>query len=230
MSKKVNSRRDGLEKKFKFITRWVFGDILINLRSIKCIWRQNDLHEFKVYKWDFELDESSIGTLQLICAAIETYGRIMLGYGYKDEIGLSRESFISFIYHFFPKEYREKANDIYSHYRCGLLHSYVLGYNSQKGFFPTRAKKQYWDRHLWYTNSRNNSPSKERDVQHQRLIINIDTFFKDFREAVEKYIEIAIKDKKIDSFEIELIRRKKIEIKSSRKNAEKSLMEIPEDY
>lgn len=216
-----------LKRQFKFITRWIFKDILVNIRSTKCIWWQNDLHKAKIYDFNFELDESNTGALQLICAAIETYGRIMLGYGTQG--GKTEESFIAFLSSgFWPKEYKVKANEIYTHYRCGLLHSYTLGYRSHVGFFPTRGNdRQFWNKHLWFTDISNGEVSKTKNPSHQRLIINIDTFFEDFKKAVEKYIDVAINDKKIKNFDIKI--RKEIKIKSSKDNAINSLEETPED-
>lgn len=227
----VNLQKQILERKFKFITRWIFGGLLINLQSTKCVWWQKDLHKFKIYNWELELDEANIESLQLVCSAIETYGRIMLGHG--DREGVSEESFVAFITQFFPKKYQGKANEIYSHYRCGLLHSYILGYNSPKGFFPTRGNdRQYWDKHLWFTNAQNNNISKSKNASHQRLVLNINIFFKDFQKAVEKFIGLAISDKKIKKFIIKVGKNqidKEIDINSVKQNSEQSLNDIPED-
>ncbi len=227
----INTQKQILERKFKFITRWVFGGLLINLQSTKCIWWQKDLHKFKIYNWNLELNEANMESLQLICSSIETYGRIMLGHGSKE--GVSEESFIAFITQFFTKRYQGKANEIYSHYRCGLLHSYILGYNSTKGFFPTRGNdRQHWDKHLWFTNAQNNSISKNKDTIHQRLILNIDIFFKDFQQAVEKFISVAVSDKKIKKFIIKVGKNQKdkeINISSIKQYSERSLKDIPED-
>jgi len=221
---------DILNNKFKFITRWIFKDIFVNVLSTKCIWGTTNYHMCEVGEFEFEINESNIGSLQLTCSAIETYGRIMLGEGIKE--GVSEKCFVAFIIKYFPKKYKSKANELYSNYRCGLLHSHVLGFNSGKGFFPTRGKdRNHWDKHLQYTNADASRVSKNKNQDCQRLILNIDDFFQDFRKAVTNYVKDTCNKTVIKGLRIQYGKKKTIgAVKNIElfNNASSCLREIPE--
>lgn len=135
--------------------------------------------------WPVRLAESNAGTLQLTCAGVETFGRLLLGEGSND--GVSKKSFIGFIENYFSVPYQARGLDIYETYRCGLLHSHYLGFDTDKGFFPTRGNK-----HLHYTNVSATTCSPVKTTSETRLIMNVETFAADFQQAVETYVQDAL--------------------------------------
>ena len=196
-----------LEKKLKFLIRWIFSDILICLRSTNEIWKKNNLHTVNVYKYSFEINEANIGAIQLICVGIETFGRIFLGK--KDEKDVSKKCFTEFIKEFFPKKYFALADEIYKRYRCILLHGHVIAYKNS--IYPNRYRRDEKAEHLAYANNLLNDFAEKPDSAHQRLVIDVDVFYADFKNAVEIFCEKVIKSQLLLN------------------NIEKSLEDIPED-
>ncbi|MCK4244404.1 MAG: hypothetical protein KAX20_02125 [Candidatus Omnitrophica bacterium] len=196
------------DKKFDYFVRWVFGAIYANQQIRKGCIEPND-REFKIknFKWEHDGQwfeklnvgenhpdgECNMATIILCCCAIELYGRILLGYGpAKKGKGAPQESFVAFIKNYFPKEYYKRAEAIYKRFRCGLVHSYVMGaIGYKRGFLLTRKGKKHSSEHLQYHNKR-------------QLVINLDIFVKDLKEAFENYYS-ALKNKKKGTPNLQLI-------------------------
>lgn len=183
--------KEQLENKLKRIVKWIFSDIVINLRSNNEIWKDYNLGHIKVYKWGFEIGESNIGVIQLICAAIEVFGRIFKGK--RSERDVSRECFTTFIKNFFPKEYHQFADEIYTKYRCGLLHSHILDYKNS--FYPNRYNRDPRAKHLMFADKNLNEFVNNPDENHPRMVLDIDRFFYDFKHAVETFCDTVLREK-----------------------------------
>lgn len=206
--------------RLKRIVRMVFQDLLVNLHSDGTVWKAAGRGPFAVARWDIALGESNAGTLQLTCAGIETFGRLLLGEAANGSV--SKKAFIAFIENYFPATYQTRGLDIYETYRCGLLHSHYLGFGSDKGFFPTRGSKQFWDRHLQYTDLAAKTCSMTKTAMERRLIINVETFAADFQKAVEAYVQDALAGRQKP-----LREGTTVDVK---KGAETSLAPLPVDY
>lgn len=174
-----------IEKKLKFIIRWVFSDIAVNVRSDNKIWQEKNLDKETVYKYGFEVGESNIGSIQLICVGIETFGRIAKGK--KDEKDVSKDCFVGFIKSYFSDEYKNIAEELYKRYRCGLLHSHILGFKN--AFYPNRYNRDKKACHLFFGNESNSEFQAICDKQHQRMVLDIDKFYSDFKSAVSNFCE-----------------------------------------
>lgn len=198
-----------LDKKLEKLVRYVFGDILVNLRSTEDLWRKSNSNTEKVHKYFFSFGESNLGTIELICVGIETFGRIFCGK--KDEYykNVSKDSFVSFIEKFFPHNYSSYGAEIYYRYRCALLHSHILGF--RQSFYPTRNGRNESHRHLSFGNAENNNFVASPDMAHPRMVLNIDLLYDDFKKAVEKFLELALENKQ------------------NLENIERSLEDIPTD-
>lgn len=163
-----NLKKDKVIGKLAYLIRWVFHDIIVNLKSTPLIWEATGLKCQVSISEEVPLGESQVGTLQLILVGIETFGRVMLGEKNNDSKGVSYRCFKKFIA-VHMNLYKATAGEIYGRYRCGLLHSGILGYNSKKGFLIKRGPVY---NHLGHTSKGN------------RLIINIDKFYEDFEKGV----------------------------------------------
>lgn len=196
-----------IRKKLNFIIRWIFSDIVVNIRSNERIWKKSRLNEETVCNKKFDIGESNIGSIQLICAGIETFGRILDGK--KDDPNCSRECFTDFVKAYFPNQYNHLADTLYEKYRCSLLHSHVLGYKTT--LFPNRYSRSPQALHLHFGDETNTSFQPDEDSSHQRMIIDIDHFYEDFKQAVENYCAELFKSGDL------------------RNKAERSLEDLPED-
>lgn len=168
----------------------------MNIKSDEFVWRDHYRNNpsqcnIKVGNSNVVLKESNMGSLQLICVGIETFGRIMNGF--RNESGKingkakSEIAFTSFLNYFQNKKYNAFADELYKRYRCGLLHSFILGYDDKNlGFAPVRGNCSW---HLIYTTKNIKFRSETKSNKYFRLVINIDRFYKDFKEAVEGIID-----------------------------------------
>jgi len=172
-----------IKNRLRFITRWVLGDITINIRSTAKVWENQKQDKESVNEYEFEIGESNIGSIQLICAGIETFGRILDGK--KDDRNCSSDCFVNFIKGYFSRQYHNLSDELYEKYRCSLLHSHVLGFKTT--LFPNRCMRNAQAQHLYFGNECNSSFQPNEDSDHQRLILDVDQFYQDFKSAVEKY-------------------------------------------
>jgi len=174
-SQKISEK---LKKKFDIPFRWLLGAIYLNYYTREFGFEKLN-YSIKNYGTFYigenDIKECNMSTLILICCGIELFGRLLLGHGIKS--GIAEESFVNFIHYYFPEEYKKRKTRIYKNYRNSLIHSYVLGYESRYGFFPTRNNREHGNNHLTFL------------PRTRRLIINIDLFIKDFQEAVDRYWE-----------------------------------------
>lgn len=175
MNKKSRKQKVYWSKKLDYFYRWAFGAIYANNRICNghisdTAYSIKGIGEFHVGEND--VGECNMSSLILSCCAVEMYGRILLGHTHSTE-RVSKESFVAFIKTYFPKSYSVKAEMIYSRYRCGLIHSYVIGAKSSEGILPTRNGRDHDNEHLQFIDN--------------RLVINIDVFTTDLRKAFEKY-------------------------------------------
>ncbi|MFH1749627.1 MAG: hypothetical protein ABH837_01900 [bacterium] len=202
-------------KKLNFLIRWVFQDLLINIESYKNIWSNYNKNGFssgkiKIVDSRIILNESNMGSLQLLCVGVELFGRVINGFGIKKK--KSGKAFKLFMERFKNSRYRSLKSDLYKCYRCGLLHSYILGYDDKEvGFFPVRGTL---DHHLMFTTRNGKQPKLEKSSRNFRLAVDIDQFYKDFKEAVECLI-FDFKNNNLSELEY--------------KNIKKSIYNIPQD-
>lgn len=196
-----------IRNKLKFIIHWIFSDIAINIRSDAKIWENCKKNKEKVFDYEFEIGESNIGSIQLICAGIETFGRILDGR--KDDRNCSQECFTNFVEKYFSAAYKGLSATLYTKYRCSLLHSHVLGFKTT--LFPNRYLRNSEALHLYFGDEDNSSFQPDEDSVHQRMIIDIDVFYNDFKAAVEKYCSDIFRSTEL------------------KKNALHSLEDLPED-
>ena len=201
--------KEKLDRKLRFLIRWIFSDIVINLRSNNGVWKKHGADSEQVYKYGFKLDESNIGTIQLICIGVETFGRVFKGR--KNERDCAKDCFVSFMKNFFPKEYHSVSMEIYKRYRCSLLHGHILGY--KENFYPNRYERDARASHLSFGNEQLKPDSfvAEQDATHTRMVLDVDRFYNDFKHAVEIFCEKILKEKE------------------NILNVEKSLEDIPEE-
>lgn len=176
-----------LKSKAHRLVRMVFQDVYVNYHARNEVWTACPPSSVIVNGWKLNLGPSNAGTLQLVCAGVETFGRVLLGYS-NDE-GVSGESFSTFIELYFPSAYKNNGKKLFETFRCGLLHSHFLGYGSEKGFLPTRTGAMLSDRHLQYADLAAENATPTKDLKYFRLIVNIDTFTADFQKAVEEYLK-----------------------------------------
>lgn len=176
-----------LESKTHRLVRMVFQDVYANFYSRPDTWRITPPSAVIVNGWRINLGESNAGTLQVICAAIETFGRALFGYTVERDV--SGKTFAGFIDAYFSQEYRGRGAEIYSCFRCGLLHSHYLGFGSASGFFPSRNGRTLGENHLQYADLAGKTATVAKDALHFRLILNINIFTADFQRAVELFID-----------------------------------------
>lgn len=162
----------------------IFQDVYANYHARTAVWEATPPQKVVVNGWRINLGESNAGTLQVVCAGIETFGRALLGYTVERK---SQDSFVGFIETYFPPMYRGRGTEIYSCFRCGLLHSHFIGHSSSSGFFMTRDGTL--NTHLHYTNISGTAASSTKDAQLFRLVLDINVFTADFQRAVEDYLK-----------------------------------------
>lgn len=178
---------DELKSKAHRLVRMVFQDVYANYHARTDVWVASGPTHVIVNGWRINLGESNAGTLQVICAGIETFGRALLGYAVDRNV--SGKSFAGFVESYFPSHYSGRGEEIFSCFRCGLLHSHYLGFSSDDGFFPTRNGRSHDANHLQYADLAGRVASSTKDAQRFRLILNIDIFTRDFHGAVESYLD-----------------------------------------
>ncbi len=204
---------DELRSKAHRLVRMVFQDVYANYHARPSVWAATPPLDVVVYGWNIKLGESNAGTLQVICAGIETFGRALLGYTVERDV--SAKSFAAFVEAYFGPAYKGMGQVIYASFRCGLLHSHYLGFGSADGFFPTRNGRSLHDKHLEYADLSGGRASSTKDSQYFRLILNIDLFVEDFRQAVARFMDDVQngRTKQISSGTIDLVANLKISLK-----------------
>ncbi|MFA5926571.1 MAG: hypothetical protein WC844_00155 [Patescibacteria group bacterium] len=180
-----------LDKKLHILISWLFRDIAVNVYSNSKRWTVRDTGQplsKTVSGVRILLGESNLGSIQLMCVAIETLGRVWLGK--KDDVGVSSQCFTEFIRVFFPARYYDLRNEIYNRYRCGLLHSHILGFKNS--FYPNRKLRNSDARHLYFASVNNNSFNPRPGPEYPRMVVDVDIFYQDLCSATTKLYEKII--------------------------------------
>lgn len=199
----------------------VFQDVYVNFYAKAA----NPPESITVNGWKLNLGTSNAGTLQLVSAGIETFGRVLLGYSSDEKV--SGESFSNFVELYFPPVYKNNGKNLYETVRCGLLHSHYLGFGSAKGFLPTRTGTDLADKHLQYGDLSAKKESQTKNSKCFRLIVNIDIFTADFKTAVEAYLaDVEKKNTRV----VKLYNKSKKKVEDVSINVESNLKKALTDY
>ena len=103
----------------------------------------------------------------------------------------SQENFKQFICDYFPKEYKDYADNLYEEVRCGLVHEYFV-----KETNAANATIKYLTGKMGKVINNPDDPEGTANydcacaikMKDGKIEFNVNQYFKDFKSAVEKYL------------------------------------------